>query len=269
MKPGIHPNLPETEYFASPALSSTEARWLLDSPAKYKWMKDHREAPRDAFNFGSAVHSKVLGTGWGVEVLDFDSYRSKAAQEARDDAYANALVPILRAQADEVDAVSESVLAHPTARALFEQEGQAEASVFATDPVTGVETKARFDFLGGIAVDLKTTAGKADQAGFAKSAASYRYDVQQAHYLETLGNIRDDETAMVFVVVEKEPPYLVGVHQLSREFAEIGFEAAAEARRIYAECVESGEWPGYPRDVQLVQPPMWLIYQHQERFQRD
>lgn len=266
MKPGIYPGLSETDYFADPALSSTEARWLLDSPALYRYRKDHREPSNPAFDFGSAVHSKVLGVGWGVVVLEFDSFRSKDAQTTRDEAYAAGKVPILRAQAFEVEHLAESVLAHPTARALFEQDGVAEASVFATDPTTGVHMKARFDFLGATAVDLKTTAGKASVEGFAKTAASFRYDVQQAHYLDTLSNIRDGDTEMCFVVVEKSAPYLVGVHQLSDDFAEMGFEAAYRSRELYAECSKNGEWPGYPESVQTVSAPMWLTYQHEEEY---
>ena len=263
MKPGIYAGLPETAYFADPALSSTEARWLLDSPARYRYEKDHKRGSNDAFNFGSAVHSKVLGTGWPVEVLDFDSYRTKAAQQARDDAYANELVPILKAQADEVEAVAEAVLAHPTARALFEAEGQAEASVFATDPVTGVNMKARFDFLGATAVDLKTTAGKASPDGFAKSVASFRYDIQSAHYLDTLANATGEDREFYFVVAEKTAPFLVGVYRLSDHFNEIGSADALRARELYAECMATGEWPGYGLAVQEIAPPTWLAWQHE------
>jgi len=267
MKPGIYSDVDETEYFANPALSSTEARWLLDSPARYRYLKDHREPSTAAFDFGSAVHTRVLGTGWDVVELDFPDWRSKTAQSVRDEVRSSGRIPMLAKDLAQVDAMAESVLAHPAARKLFEADGIAEASVFATDPVTGVECKARFDFLGEIAVDLKTTAGKANADGFARSVAAYRYDVQAMHYLDTLAFAEEEVREFQYVVVEKDPPYLVGVFRLTDHFMEIGSDAAAEARRIYAECTATNTWPGYPEDVQLVAPPAWLVYQYEEQHE--
>ncbi|GAA4175985.1 PD-(D/E)XK nuclease-like domain-containing protein [Gryllotalpicola koreensis] len=259
----------EAEYHARPELSSTEARRILDSPAKYRWFKDHPQKHESFFDAGSSVHAKVLGTGYGVVELDYPDWRTKAAQQERDDVRAEGKIPMLKKDMVEVNLMSESVLAHPIARALFEQPGQAEASVFYTDPLTGVDMRARFDYLPHptdrrrVATDLKTTSGKADPSGFAKSAASYGYDVQRGHYLETL----EDDSELVFVVVEKEPPYLVGVHQLAPEFASMGEVKAKRARELFAECTASGKWPGYPEQVQLVTAPVWSVYEFQDKYE--
>jgi hypothetical protein len=162
--------------------------------------------------------------------------------------------------------MTEAVLAHPTARALFEQDGMAEASVFATDPDTGVNLRARFDYLASICVDLKTTAKEASAAGFARSVANFGYDVQRGHYLPTLELATDEVREMVFVVVETEAPHLVAVHQLDRDFADMGLKKARRARELFAECTASGVWPGYPSDVQLVIPPMYAVYDFQDNY---
>ncbi|GAB2519771.1 PD-(D/E)XK nuclease-like domain-containing protein [Paramicrobacterium agarici] len=267
MTEGIVLDMPEREYHAHPALSSTQARQILDSPAKYHYAQTHPQEARHEFDLGTAVHTKVLGTGSDVEVLNFDNYRTKAAQQARDEARACGLVPMLAVDMEPVNDMAEAVLSHPLAKTLFEQEGNPEASVFATDPETGVEVRARFDFLGKIAVDLKTTAGEASPHGFAKSAASYRYNVQQEHYLFAHNIVQGEAPPMVFVVVEKAAPYLVGVHQLDRDFSDMGKVQARKARERFAECTASGVWPGYPEEVNLVIPPMWAVYEHQERFE--
>ena len=62
----IRLGVPEREYHADPAFSQSQAKVLLDSPAKYRWQRDNPPAPRDHFDFGHAVHAKVLGIG-----LDF------------------------------------------------------------------------------------------------------------------------------------------------------------------------------------------------------
>lgn len=264
--------LPEAEYHAHPALSSTQARKLLESPARYRWDRDHPQPAKDAFDLGSAVHAKVLGTGWGVAVLDFDDYRSKAAREARDAARAAGDVPVLAHDYVEVEAMAEAVLAHPTARVLFEQDGTAEASVFATDPDIGVELRARFDFLpdlsgrNPIAVDLKTTGKSASPEGFAKTVANFGYDVQEGHYDDTLLLATDQQIPFVFVVVETTAPYLVGVHQLDVVWRDMGHAKARRARQIYAECTATDTWPGYPTAVDLISPPQWAIYQHEEQY---
>src|SRR5690606_33998548 len=87
-------DMPESEYHAHPSLSSTGAKLLLDSPAAFDWVirQGHREE-KAAFDTGSAVHAEVLGVGYGVEELDFDSWRSKAAREAQDEARAAGLIP--------------------------------------------------------------------------------------------------------------------------------------------------------------------------------
>lgn len=273
---GVVADLDESTYHAHPALSSTEARLILSSPAKYRWRKDNPPLidHSDKFDVGSAVHSKVLGAGYPVEVLDFPDYRTKAAREAREDARTAGLVPILREKYIEVEQMSESVLAHPTARALFDQPGSAEASVFAT--VDGVDVRARFDFLPEqgerrrIAVDLKTTIDASVKA-FERAVATYGYDVQRAWYLDALNAVTGPmphglEPEMVFLAVEKEPPYLVAVHQLSMQWAEMGHTKAARAAELFAACTQSGVWPGYPNEVQLLTPPTWAVYEHEEKY---
>ena len=63
---GIVHNVPEADYHSHPALSSTQARQILDSPAKYDYAKTHPQPHKDAFDLGTAVHTKVLGTGYTV-----------------------------------------------------------------------------------------------------------------------------------------------------------------------------------------------------------
>lgn len=276
--------MPEHEYHARPELSSTEARLLLETPATYRWAKDHPPlvAPSKKFDLGTAVHSLVLGAGAPVAIIPEDVLASNgyastaAAKQFIAEARANGLVPLKQADYEPIVAQAEAVLGHSSARAFLTQSGDPEVSVFATDPVSGVDVRARFDFLPEqgdqrrVAVDLKTTRDASKRA-FEKAVASYEYGIQRAWYLDTLNLAVGPmpvglEPEMVFVAVQKEPPYLVGVYQLPTVWAEKGHVAAREARRLFAECSESGVWPGLPGGVQLLDEPVWHVFEHEERF---
>lgn len=272
---GIVLDMPETDYHAHPALSSTGARRLLESPARFQYERTHAQPPKAAFDLGHAVHAKVLGVGAEVAVIPDEilaangAVSTKAAKEFIGEARAAGLVPIKSAVADEVNAMAESVLAHPTASLLLAQAGSPEASVFATDPDTEVEMRARFDFLatGGrtpVAVDLKTAAD-ASPAGFAKAAASHGYHVQRGHYLDTYQFAGGDPLeGFAFVVVETTAPYLVAVYRLNTEWEDIGLAQAREARTTYRQCLDTNTWPGYGDDIQSLMAPFWLIAEYQE-----
>jgi hypothetical protein len=264
---GLVLNLKEDIYHAHPSLSSSGAKLLLDSPATFDWvMNQGHRTEKAAFDFGSCVHAEVLGTGYGVEELDFDNYRTAKAQQARDEARAAGLIPMLKKDMEGVHATAQAVLRHPTARALLEREGDAEASVFTTDPITGVDIRCRFDFLPAdrrVAVDLKTARqGTAKPHMFATSVVEYGYDVSWAHYTLTAELAGEPVVDMVFLVVETEPPFHILPGRLDDDFKEIGIAKARVARERYARALETGEWPGRPTDIQIIRPPQYAVYEH-------
>lgn len=275
----IYTDMSEDDYHARSELSSTGARRLLESPARFNHWRNKGEAGKQAYDVGTAVHTKVLGVGAGTiaypdeHVTASGSVSTKAATVAwADEQRANGLTPIAPAQAARVDGMAEAVLTHPTARALFEQPGNAEASVFATDRDTGVEMRARFDYLpdmalaAPVAVDLKTTAKLASAEGFARTIGTYGYDVQQEFYLHALAALDIFAVPFRFVVVESEAPHLVGVHAIDTEWCQMGAAKVQRALELYAECSASGVWPGYPTETQLLNPPNYLVYQHEDEY---
>jgi hypothetical protein len=267
---GIVPDLPELEYHSHPALSSTGARKLLDSPARYQWAQNHPEPQKDAFDLGHAVHKKILGVG--AHVIEYpeehltpsgNASTKAATVEWVEEQRANGLVVISATQAALVNGMTEAVLAHPKARMLLEDAEMVEASVFATDPDAGVDMRARFDYIGHRAGDLKT-ARDASPDGFARSAAEYRYDVQQEWYRLAYAIAARDTMPFDFIVVESHAPYLVAVYELDIEFVQMGRRKVREALDTYAACVASGVWPGYPVDAEPLLPPAWLLFREGE-----
>lgn len=277
---GLVIGMPEEEYHVGPELSSTGAKLILDSPARFRYVMDHGRAAKKEFDVGSAAHSKVLGVGAEIVVIPADKLATNgaastaAAKEFIAEARAAGQIPLKQEVADLVNNMAEAVLNHPMARALLEQVGSPEASVFTTDPATGVRMRGRFDFLpqprpdrGRICLDLKSIGTSASPSGFSVQAARMGYDVQQGHYLDILDLITGEaDASMVFVVVETAAPHLVGVHQLDRDFADMGHAKARRARELFARATETGEWPGYSDEITLAPPPMWALYEYQDNF---
>lgn len=267
---GLIHGMTDAEYHARPELSSTGIRHILDSPARFRYEQAHRRESR-AFDVGRAVHARILGTGTPTIAIPDEhltpsgNVSTKAATVAwLDQQRADGLAPLAPADVALVDAMAEAVLAHGGARAILERPGDPEVSAFATDPDTGVACRARFDYLTpGLIVDVKTTSGSASTTGFGREAARYGYPIQEAHYADVLAWATGDtdRAPMAFVVVEKRPPHLVAVHYLDEIARHIARDLTARARATYAECLATGDYPGYGDEPLTTQLPGWWIYQ--------
>jgi hypothetical protein len=92
-----------------------------------------------------------------------------------------------------------------------------------------------------------------------KSILNYGYDVQAEHYLAVWKAVTGEDRDFVFIFQEKPDPNEVTLIRLSGSFRDVGQTRAARARRIWAECVNTNNWPGYPAGVHEVDAPAWLI----------
>ncbi|KQQ22564.1 hypothetical protein ASF48_05105 [Rathayibacter sp. Leaf299] len=264
-------DLDERAYHADPALSSTGAKQLLKAARVFDWVREHPRADTKAFDIGSAAHARILGAGAHYAVIPPELLGANGAASTKDakewmaQTRAAGLTPVKAAEAAQVEAMTEAVLAHDEARSILESPGKSELSAFAVEPVTGVDLRARFDRLPDdrtAIVDVKTT-DDASRDGFQRTAAKYGYFLSEAFYGLVLSLIEGNAPRMSFVVVEKEPPYLVAVHSLADEFVEIGEAYVRRAIARFAACTEAGEWPGLPK-ADPIMPPMWLINEYME-----
>ncbi len=260
----IH-DLPEKEYHARTELSSTQARELLKAPAIYKHNLTATRHSTATFDFGSAVHSMVLGVGWGIKELDYPDWRTAAAKQARADAEIDGLIPLLTKDIQPIRECAETVLAHPEARALLEAASWRETTII-TDTPEGVPIRARLDALtpDGHGIDLKTSLD-AYLSGFNRSVATYGYHVQAGHYSHAWEHSEGSRMEQfTFLVVEKTAPYLVNIIHVPEHLLQMGQADATLARQTLAECAANDTWPGYTTGEYLT-PPAWLIYEHEDR----
>lgn len=276
-EPGVY-DLPPDVYHADPtpdgSLSVSGARLLLppSCPAKYAWQRNHPQQPTPEFDIGHAAHTLGLGVGPDLLLVDAKDWRTKAAQAQRDEARANGYVPLLKADYEAVNGMATVLRDNPHVGPLFGGAGLAEKSLFWIDEETGIWCRARPDWMPymgrderrAIIIDYKTS--KSAYPGlFGKAADEYGYHMQAAWYMDGVKALGlADDVAFVFVVQEKTPPYLVSVDELDAPSLRVGADRNRKARQIYRDCTDSGVWPGYSQDVELVSLPPWALRRHEQ-----
>lgn len=282
--PCVIDDMTDEEYHRDPvsreyggSLSNSGAKLLYSqTPAHFAWRRENGGKNKRTFDIGHAVHARVLGVGAEVVRIDADSYRTNAAKEARDAAYAAGKVPLLAGEVDEVGAMAEAVLRNKTARVLFEADTIREQSIFWQDVLTGMYLRCRPDSrvtLGSgrrVLVDLKTAAN-ADPARFGRMADDFGYCQQHPFYMAgaQAHGLVDADSSFLFCVVEKEQPYLTSVVELDEEAVRVGRQRNRKAIDLFADCTENNDWPGYTTSVAPVSLPYWTVKKHDEEFENE
>jgi hypothetical protein len=257
--PGVH-QIPEDDYFAARyALSASGAKDLLDCPARFRWKQDHPTV-KGEFDYGSAAHKLILGSGPQIAIIDADSWRTNAAKDAREQARQAGHIPLLIADFIKVQAMAAALQAHPLAAALFDPDcGLPEQSLFWHDAEFGIDRRARLDWLpdprGGrlIIGDYKTTTD-ASPGACERAVGNWAYHVQRAWYCEAVRACGlDDDPAFLFCFQEKDPPYLINVVQLDAAAITSGDIACRAACEIFRDCTAADSWPGYPWEPDITE----------------
>lgn len=260
-------DMPAEEYHSSPALSSSGARKLLypSCPAIFEYERLHGQERKQEFDFGTAAHTLLLGSGPQPHVIDADSYQTKRAREERDAAYARGDVPLLPKEFDAVQAMVAKARMHPTAGDLLSV-GKAEVSLQWADATTGVPCRARPDWLrDDCIVDYKSTTSAAP-SHIAKAVADFGYHVQAAFYLAgaVALDLLPPDAPFYFIFQSKTAPYLIKVVELDEVALEIGHDKFTAALEMFRDCTEAGSWPGYGDDIEVISLPAYELRRHRE-----
>lgn len=259
--PGVYDDISNKDYHADPALGSTSLKTLaLRTPAHWKWESEH-PVHKDAYDIGTAAHSLILEDDMSqLVIVEANDWKLKASQVAKASARAEGKIALLPKELDQVKAMRDSVMVHPLARNAFTRH-RAEASAFWEED--GLTLKCRPDaWKDGLVVDLKTTAD-ANPNEFGKTAFNFGYFMSAPHYIDGIKAAAGENVQFAFVNVEKTPPYLVSVTELNDEDLNRGRYQLDRAKRIYRECMASGNWPGYPQFT-TTSLPRWAQFELDE-----
>ena len=248
------------------SLSSTFARLLTEHvPAKARERRNRKRTK--SMNLGTAAHAHALGAGPELIVWQYDGRTKdgKAERAAVADLIASeAAVAVTQRERDQILGMAEALRSHAIVRNILEQ-SQAEVSAFWREGP--IWARARYDLLDDLgAHDYKTTED-CSQRGFGKAMASWGYHQQADFYERALKALNHPAagTRLRFICQETEAPYLVQIHTPDEEAMAVAEALNDRAIRIYAECMESGVWPGYESLVsEPTQLPPFYFYDKED-----
>lgn len=262
-------DLSPADYFAEPcpaaALSSSGVTTLLYRSPLHFWhahpaLGGGAKARDTAATYrGSLVHRLALGKGDDFRILPFDDYRTKEARDARDACIAEGVIPVKPAQMEEAEAMAARIRG-----AIDGACGGAEyqTEVVVTAFINGVWQRCMIDVWCPalqLALDVKTAA-KVTDAWLSRAFAN-GYARQDAFYTRIIDAATGDpgRNQFAFLFVEGEEPFIGRTARVDEAYRTGARSEIARAERIFARCLETGEWPG-PAEY-VASPPAWAMSQ--------
>lgn len=273
MKPGCY-QIPEQEYHMdkmcpTPSLSRSTIKDILDCPLK-AWMNHPRLNPRykpkekAIFDLGHVAHALFLEGTDKIFEINADSWRSKAAQEARDAARKEGKIPLLIEHADQVrrmvEAADKQLADSELAIRNIREEGDSELSYIWKE--RDVWMRVRPDWIRKdrtIIIDYKTTGTSARPEEYSKIISSTGLDIQDAFYCRGVHNIEKSNPRLFFMVQEVQAPFLCSFISLDTLFKEMGDQKVRKGIEAWRHCLKADRWPGYSGKICTVEPKPWAL----------
>lgn len=273
--PGIVDGMPFDAYHAdpcpTPALSNGLIKPLLQRSPFHAGLQhpklnpDHAEENSTTFDLGTAAHALLLEGADRCRVIDADDWRTKAAREQRDVAYADGVTPLLRAQYDCAKVMVErakSFLEHTEFAGVL-QRGKPEASMFWQE-ANGIWCKGRCDWLTNdrrLVLDYKSTGLTPDR--WKRAMVDVGHDTQAVLYSRGLSILGHPGARFVFLVQESVEPYACWLVEPRESMRELASMKVARAIRTWAECLKQQRFPSYPFEVQGAEAPAYALIEEE------
>jgi exodeoxyribonuclease VIII len=264
MHPGIYQGITADDYHSGPGYSKSQLDLVRQAPGLIQWARRSPYTHSDAADIGHAVHCLLLEPAEFTDRYVIEPVFNRRSNAGKEDAERFARENrgrqiISTEDADTINNMHASVMAHPEARALLAMPGESESSVYWIDPATGLLCRCRPDRWARpsrIMIDVKTTD---DAAKFHWSVRDYRYDVQAAFYSDGAAAVGEPVDLFVFLVVGKRREmgrYPVRVIELQPSCIDRGRIDYRHDLQAVAECERTGTWPG----VELMNVPERRAY---------
>lgn len=230
--------------------------------ARYRaWVDGVEKLETPAFKFGKALHMGIFEPDRYVATYiiepKFGGKGAKARQAAWRSEHAGRI--FISAKDDAlVQNMMAAVYRHPAASRIV-MDGAGEVSLSWRDEITGLMCQARGDYYvkkRRLVADLKST-DDASEEEFGRSAARYRYHVQDALYRMGFAACGEPIDHFAIIAVEKDPPHAVAVYTLDEDAVRKGYEATRRDMDRLKECLEKNHWPSYGDGVNELPLPPW------------
>lgn len=253
----------------APSLSSHIANIILRQSPAHAWYAHPRLNPAyepersPTFDYGTAAHAMLLeGNQGNLAIIDAQDWRKKEAKEAREQAYALGMTPILRRQFVKVETMVDRAQAF-AGTFLSREHGTPEQTVTWQEP--GVWCRARPDWLQGtVILDYKTSANAEPRYVCDRVLAQMGYDVQAAFYLRGLKATTGADHTWVWLFQETEPPFACSLVSMGPAMRTLAERKVEKAIGIWRQCIATGSWPAYDQRVHYADPTPWQLAQAEE-----
>lgn len=264
--------IPAREYHLRPELSGSIAKTIIARSELHAWSEHPAyggagKAATKLMDRGAAVGRLLLGKGAELACLPFDDWRTKAAQESRDKARAQDLVPLTHVEHSEYEAAAKEIKSRLDAMGHFISEvtGVSEPVVLWQEdsPYGPVACRCMMDHLSiprATIYELKVV-GDAHPEHVERSAESMGYRISAAAYIRALAALRPEligSIAFQFLFVEPTPPYAIYAPPPSVEFLESGDRDWTSAVSRWARAQRDNHWPGYESAGPITRP-RWAL----------
>lgn len=265
---GIYGDITNEDYHKGAGVSKSDLDHIHRSPAHYMAAKCLPHLSTPAMELGTAVHAAVLEPDKfetefaAAPDCDRRTKDGKAQYASFEQSLIGTNKKIVSAgDYDTARRIRDAVYSHRMAANML-KDGRAEQSVYWNEELDGekVLCKCRPDYLrsDGIVVDLKTTEdARGDK--FMRSCMAYRYYVQNAWYERGVSMaLGDAPCEFIFMAVEKNPPYGIGLFTLPDDLVDLGVYSAQLDLRSLVSCRKADHWPCYAEEVQVLETPKWF-----------
>ncbi len=284
LAPGFHFDIPAARYHADnlcemPSLSSSLAVELAMGAPKKAWKAHPRLNPQyrprvttKEMDFGSVVHELALGRGGGFVAWSGKTWGGKKAKAFKKDAIAAGKTPIKTIDLDrahEAVAAVQVQLAEMGLSYVLEK-GHSEAVAIWKEG--DLYFRAMFDKWHPEELeiwDIKSTGVSAHPEKVSRHIASMNYDMRSQFYLRGAKNLTGMPAipgglSYNLLFIEDEAPFLISPGWPDDAFKVRGRRNSDIACRKWAECMESGKWPGYVTGAVEFQAPGWVDHEIEE-----
>ena len=231
-----------------PRLHQSTAKVLvMECPAVAKAQYDQEQRkPSRAMEKGTLVDQLVFG-GSNFHVIDADSYRTKKAQEERDTARDNGMIPVLAEEFEPARRLAGSIKSRLMMEGLdLEKCDKQQTLQWITDE--GVAAEGTPDLAFEVdTVDLKV-GFTANPDKLEQHVYEMGYHIQGAAYQEARrSHLKSDRRGRHWIVAAetKSGADCITIAPLSPAYIEIGMRAWRRAQMIWVKCWETNEWPEY------------------------
>lgn len=270
MKQGLYKGIKERAYGEIEAVRSSDLKLLLKSPAHYKAEKDGFGKPpspqlQHSWDVGDAFHAALLEPDrFEKDFILMPTFSGKGSKLEKETWLLDHPYQTYLTEEDYqlINNMKVSVMNHPEARQLLNEDGLTEVTGIFTEPEFNVPCKIRVDRLNkirGIPIDLKSSGVEIyPESAWSRRAYNLDYHISGYFYTRGLSLIAGaNHTSFIHIVVEKDYPHGVMVYEMTEDLLLYGGADVNNALRIWRECTDSGEWPCYPTGIHTLGLPKW------------